>query len=349
MNVRINNVFVRSIATALPDETYDLTDLSDIYGEDEVNRIIKINGISKIRVAPEEVCASDLCEKAANLILENNDKEKIQGIVFVSQTPDYILPATSACLQHRLGLSNECVAFDISNGCPGYIYGLFQAAMLINSGSCDSVLVCAGDVISKYINPLDRSNRMVFGDAGSATILEKGAGKISFSIMTDGSGADNLIIPAGGCRYPKNEDSEMVSVKNDGNMRSDEDLFMNGLEIMNFSNREVPIRVDAVIDKQGWEKSEVTLFGFHQANQFMLNNLRKIMKISKEKLPIAMQETGNTGQASIPLMLALEQKNLIKNNRLEKSVLCGFGVGLSCAAAALDLSKTTIQSMNSDV
>ncbi|KPA18706.1 3-oxoacyl-[acyl-carrier-protein] synthase III [Candidatus Magnetomorum sp. HK-1] len=346
MDVILNDVFVRSIAATLPDEIYDLTDLYDIYGENEVNQIMKVNGISKIRLAPEGVCASDLCEKAANLILTDNDKEKINGIVFISQTPDYILPATSACLQHRLGLSNECVAFDISNGCPGYIYGLFQAAMLINSGSCDSVLVCAGDVISRYINPLDRSNRMVFGDAGSATILEKGSGKISFSFMTDGSIAENLIIPAGGSRYPKNEDSEMVSVKNDGNMRSDEDLFMNGLEIMNFSNREVPIRVDAVIANQGWEKSDVTLFGFHQANQFMLNNLRKIMKIPEEKIPIAMQETGNTGQASIPLMLSLEQKNLVKNNRLEKSVLCGFGVGLSCAASALDLSETTIKLIN---
>jgi 3-oxoacyl-[acyl-carrier-protein] synthase-3 len=342
MNVTLNNIDVSFIAAALPDEEFDLTELYDIYDEDEVNRIIEVNGISKIRHASEGVCASDLCEKAANIIFQNYEKEKIDAIVFVSQTPDYILPSTSSCLQHRLGISKECIAFDISNGCPGYIYGLYQAAILIHSGSCNSVLVCAGDVITGYINPLDKSNRMVFGDAGSATVVEKGSGSISFSFMTDGSGADQLIIPSGGCRYPRDENSEMVSVRSDGNMRSDEDLFMNGLEIMNFSMSEVPKRVKLVLSQQGWEQSQVTLFGFHQANKFILNNLRKKLKIPKESLPVSMQKTGNTGPASIPLMLTKEYKRLVDENRLEKTVLCGFGVGLSCASAALDLSKASI-------
>jgi 3-oxoacyl-[acyl-carrier-protein] synthase-3 len=342
MDVKINNVKVKSIAAVLPDEEFDLTELSDIYDENELKRIIQVNGISKVRVAPEGICTSDLCEKAANKIFQDYDKKQINGIVFVSQTPDYILPSTSACLQHRLGLSKECVAFDISNGCPGYIYGLHQAAMLINSGSCDSVLVCAGDVITGFINPLDKSNRMVFGDAGSATILEKGSGSISFSMMTDGSGAAHLIIPAGGCRYPVDENSEMVSVRSDGNMRSDEDLDMNGLEIMNFSMSEVPVRINSVLANQGWDKSQVTLFGFHQANKFILDYLRKKMNIPEMALPVAMQETGNTGPASIPLMLTQEHIRLAEENRLEKSVLCGFGVGLSCAAAALDLAGTNI-------
>jgi len=342
MDVKINNVKVRTIAAILPEDEFDLTELYDIYDEDEINRIIQVNGISKIRIAPEGICASDLCEKAANTIFKDYEKDQIEGIVFVSQTPDYILPSTSSCLQHRLGLSKECVAFDIANGCPGYIYGLYQAALLINSGSCNSVLVCAGDVISRFINPLDKSNRMVFGDAGSATILEKGSGSISFSIMTDGSGAEHLIIPAGGNRYPRDENSEMVSVRSDGNMRSDEDLYMNGLEIMNFSMSEVPLRINSVLANQGWDKSQVTLFGFHQANKFILDYLRKKMNIPKMALPVAMQETGNTGQASIPLMLTQEHKRLAEEYRLEKAVLCGFGVGLSCASAACDLSDTNV-------
>jgi len=131
-------------------------------------------------------------------------------------------------------------------------------------------------------------------------------------------------------------------VRKDGNMRSDEDLFMNGLEIMNFSLREVPKTVEAVLSCKGWDKSEVTLFGFHQANKFMLDYLRKVLKVPKESLPIAMGETGNTSAASIPTMLTQEGKRLSEENRLEKAVLCGFGVGLSCAAAALDLSRTKI-------
>jgi len=342
MNVRLNGLAIRSIAVALGEEEFDLTELCDIYEKDEVNRIIKTNGISKIRVAPEGVCASDLCEKAARLILTDDEIKQIGAVVFVSQTPDYILPATSASLQHRLGISQNAVAFDINHGCSGYVYGLYQASLLVASGSCESVLVCAGDVLTRYVNPLDKSNRTVFGDAGSATLVTKGDSDMAFSIMTDGSGAEHLIIPAGGCRYPKDENSEMVSVRKDGNMRSDEDLFMNGLEIMNFSLREVPKTVEAVLSCKGWDKSEVTLFGFHQANKFMLDYLRKVLKVPKESVPIAMGETGNTSAASIPTMLAKEGKRLSEENRLQKAVLCGFGVGLSCAAAALDLSRTKI-------
>ncbi|MDM8549341.1 ketoacyl-ACP synthase III [Desulfobacterales bacterium HSG2] len=342
MNVKLNGVFVSAIAAAMPEEVFDLTELYDIYEKKEVDQIIRTNGISKVRIAGEDVCASDLCEKAAGMILADEDKERVTGIVFVSQTPDHILPATSAALQHRLGLPTSAVAFDISTGCPGYVYGLYQGALLVSSGSCNAVLVCAGDVITRYVNPLDRSNRMVFGDAGSATLIEKGDGQMAFSFMTDGSGREHLIIPAGGCRYPVDENSEMVSVREDGNMRSDEDLFMHGLEIMNFSIREVPKAVDAVLAKMDWSKSDVGLFGFHQANKFMLDYLRKMIKVPAESVPVAMEETGNTGPASIPLMLALEHERLATEDRLGKAVLCGFGVGLSCAAIAAELSGAKI-------
>jgi len=342
MNIHLHGVSIRTIAVTLGDEEFDLTDLCTIYDPNEVNRIIKSNGISKLRLASEDVCASDLCEMSAKQILKDYDVNLISGIIFVSQTPDFILPATSASLQHRLGLPKDSVVFDINHGCSGYVYGLYLASLLITSGSCESVLVCAGDVLSRHINPLDKSNRTVFGDAGSVTLIEKGDGDIAFSIMTDGSGAEHLIIPAGGARYPKDENSEMVSVRNDGNMRSDEDFFMNGIEVMNFSVREVPKIIDTVLATKGWNKSDVTLYGFHQANAFILDYLRKIIKIPKESIPIAMGEIGNTSVASIPTMLALEGKRLSQENRLEKTVLCGFGVGLSCSAAALDLSNTTI-------
>ena len=346
MNVTIKNVTIRSIAATIPTEIVDLTELYAIYGTEEVDRIIKMNGISEIRVASEEMCTSDLCEKAARLLLENGGShtaQDIQGLVFVSQTPDYILPATSALLQHRLGLSNDIVAFDLSNGCPGYIYGLYQAALLVSSGSCNAVLVCAGDVITRYVNQLDKSARMVFGDAGSATLVARGDSDMAFSFMTEGVGAEHLIIKAGGCRYPKDdEQSSMVSVRSDGNMRSDEDIFMNGLEVMNFSVREVPKAITTLLSKTGWQKEEIGLFGFHQANKFMLENLSRIMKLPKGSVPVAMEKTGNTGPASIPLMLAQEHQRLTRENRLQKAIFCGFGVGLSCAAVALELSETQI-------
>ncbi|MDM8517566.1 hypothetical protein QUF76_15325, partial [Desulfobacterales bacterium HSG16] len=134
MHVKLDGVTIRSIATAIPDEVFDLTDLYDFLDKTEIEHIIKMNGITKVRIAPEGLCASDLCEKAAGLILEEEDKKNISGLVFVSQTPDYILPATSASLQHRLGLSKNIVSFDLGIGCPGYIYGLYQAALLVSSG-----------------------------------------------------------------------------------------------------------------------------------------------------------------------------------------------------------------------
>ncbi|MBF0288095.1 MAG: ketoacyl-ACP synthase III [SAR324 cluster bacterium] len=342
MNITLSGVTIRSIAAAVPKDEVDLTELYGIYGTDDVDRIMALNGISHVRLAPEELCTSDLCEAASRALLNEENLETVDGIVFVSQTPDYILPATSALLQHRLGLSQDTVIFDLNSGCPGYVYGLYQASLLVASGSCQNVLVCVGDVITRYVNPLDRSSRMVFGDGGSASVVSKGTGNIAFGFRTDGSGGEHLIIPAGGCRYPLNEDSGMVEVKTDGNMRSDEDIYMNGLDVMNYAVREVPQITENLLQKMGWKSSEIGLFGFHQANRFMLDNLRKIMKLPKESVPITMGKLGNTGSASIPLMLSQEHRRLANENRLQKTVLCGFGVGLSCAAAALDLSQTKI-------
>ena len=340
MDIKLNGVTIRCMAATVPKQVFDLTELYGIYGTDDVDRIMDLNGITHIRTAPDSVCTSDLCEAAARLMLAEEDLKKVDGLVFVSQTPDYILPATSATLQHRLGLSQDTVIFDINSGCPGYIYGLYQAALLVSSGSCASVLVCVGDVITRYVNQLDRSSQMVFGDGGSATLVEKGDGAMVFGFRTDGSGGEHLIIPAGGCRYPLNEDSGMVSVKTDGNMRSDEDIFMDGLEVMNYAVREVPPTLERLLHQTGWSQADVGIFGFHQANRFMIENLRKIMRLPREKVPIAMEKVGNTGSASIPLMLAQEHHRLVEENRLQKTVLCGFGVGLSCAAVALDLSQT---------
>jgi 3-oxoacyl-[acyl-carrier-protein] synthase-3 len=341
MLVTIPNISVRSIAAAFPKAPVDLSALAEIFGVQEVQRIIKDTGISKVRLAEAGICASDLCERAAAKVLAETDSA-VGGIVFVSQTPDYLLPATSLILQHRLGLAKDVVAFDINYGCSGYVYGLYQAALLINSGSCNAVLLCVGDVISRFISPADRSLRMLIGDAGSATIVEKGGGQLTFKIVSDGSGAHYLRIPAGGSRYPRNEKSRQVSEREYGNWRSDENLFMDGMEIMKFALRDVPKVIEDLLADRGWQLSEVDVVGFHQANKFIIEYLRKKLQLPKETVPIAMGETGNTGPASIPLMLALEWPRLSAEKRLERAVLCGFGSGLSCAAVALTLSQTKV-------
>ncbi|MBF0378958.1 MAG: ketoacyl-ACP synthase III [Desulfamplus sp.] len=342
MQTTIKGINIHSIATALPPDIEDLNELDMIFGEEDTKRIIKTNGIERVRKAPEELCTSDLCTAAAKVFLNPELIENIDGIVFVSQTPDYILPATACTIQHRLGLSKSCVAIDINHGCSGYVYGLYQASMMVSSGGCRSVLMCAGDVLSRYVNMFDKNERMVFGDAGSATLITRGDKEIGFSFHTDGSGAEHLIIKAGACRNPRNDETANVSMREDGSMRSDEDLFIKGIEVMNFSLREVPKVVAEALESVGWNKEDITLLGLHQANKFIIDYLRKILKISANKVPVAMGDTGNTSAASIPLMLCKEKDRLIQEKMLNKSVLCGFGVGLSCGAAALDLSGANL-------
>ncbi|MFS0822753.1 ketoacyl-ACP synthase III [Bacillus sp. 1P02SD] len=345
MKVKFEKLSIKGIATAIPRNILDLkSSLSSLYGTAEVNRIIASTGIEQIRVAGENQCASDFCATAAERLFSilEIDPLTIDGLVFVSQTPDYKIPATSTILQHKLGLPTTAVAFDINYGCSGYVYGLYQASMLVSSGGCKRVLVCVGDVTTKLVYPEDRSVRMVFGDGGSATLVERGENTSYFNLKTDGSGAKHLIIPAGGSRNPISDKTSIPYETNDGNIRTEETVHMNGMEIMSFALREIPIMVDELLEYVNWNKNDVGIFALHQANKFMLEYLRRKMKLDKSTVPIAVETVGNTGPASIPLMLSLKSQELREGKQLDKIVCCGFGVGLSWAACTLDLSSTVI-------
>ena len=320
MNTLIPNIDISFVSCALPENRLDLLSLASLYGEAEIKRIISSTGISQVAVAKPLQTASDLCVSAAENIFNHGAvlKKDIDAIIFVSQTPDKRLPATSVLLQKRLSLPSHITAFDINYGCSGYIYGLFQAALLIHARAAKRVLICAGDTITHHINPSDRAVRLVFGDAGSATIVEKGVNTLSFSIHTDGSGADSLYADFGGY------------------------LYMDGKAVMEFALDKVPRCVNEVMGMTNWKKEEIGSFVFHQANQFMLNYLRKKMGLDKKSVPVSMQSIGNTGPASIPCALLLEKKFLQTENRLEKSILCGFGVGFSYGAVGVNLSQTTL-------
>ena len=336
----IDGVAVRSVAAALPAHVLEMAALAESFGEAEVRRIMRSTGITRVHVAPPGVCASDLCEAAARALLEPEVADRVGAVVFVSQTPDHPLPPTSALLQHRLGLPTATAAFDLNFGCSGFVQGLLQAALLIHAGACDAVLVCAGDVTTRIVNPRDRALRMLFGDAGSAAIVERGKGSLAFATATDGSGKDVLTVPAGGAREPRSEQTAVAVEDEHGNYRSREDLFMDGMEVMNYSLRDVPSTIETVLAARGWSPDEVGFFGLHQANVFLLDYLRKKMRLAAEAVPVAVAETGNTGPASIPLMLSLCHRRLAEEGRLEKAVLCGYGVGFSVAACTCDLSAT---------
>lgn len=340
MKTIINNIALQAVASWLPENILDMQSLGQIYGEAEVENIIKTTGIERVRIADATMTASDMCQKAAEHLFaqDNIDKSRIDGLVFVSQTADYLLPATSICLQDRLGLSKNTVCMDIHYGCSGYIYGLLQAACWIHCGLCSNVLVLAGDTSSRLINPMDRSLRMVFGDCGTATLVGRGEGVMGFHIQSDGSGFDRLIVPAGGFRTPISPDTSVLEYDEDHNGRTRNDLYMDGMGIFSFAITQVPKNIDVLLQEMGWAKESVGLFALHQANAFMVNYIRKKLKVRPEITPVHAKEYGNTGPATLPLLFT----DLCGEGGydLSKVVMSGFGVGLSWGSVATDMSKT---------
>ncbi len=345
MKPKFRRCTIRSVATVIPKERQCINDFIPLYGDKIVGRIRKATGIEEIRIAPKTKTAADYCVEAVKAIFDKQicSPSIIDGVIFVSQTPDYLIPHTSATIQHRLGIPTDAIAMDLNFGCAGYVYGLFQAMLLIETGFCCNVLLCTGDTLSRHIHPMDRSLRMVMGDAGTATLVSANdnASSSAFSFFTDGGGASLLQIPAGGSRMPYEIGvTDNLTTDEEGNQHTLENLYMNGTEIMTFALQRVPQLVADVLGKIKWTKEEVHLYALHQANSFMVKYIAKRMKVDTAKVPINVKLTGNTSSASIPLMLC----NLYagKNESLQKVICCGFGTGLACAAGAVNLSKAVI-------
>lgn len=344
METIINNIRIKAVASWLPMKVLEMSSLSSLYGEKEVGNIIKATGVERARIAEECMTSSDMCYNAAMSLIEkeNIDKSEIDGLVFVSQTSDYILPATSITLQHRLGLSKDTVCVDIHYGCSGFIYGAFQAALWLNCGACKNVLVLAGDTTSRMINSNDKSLRMVFGDCGTATLFGKGNHPMGFNICSDGSGADRLIVPAGGFRHPVTEETSSLKFDEDHNGRTNNDLFMDGTAIFNFAITNVHKNINSLINNMNWIKEDIGLFALHQANNFMVNYIRKKLKIDSDKVPMNVTNYGNTGPATIPLLLSDVCSGYEYN--LNKVIMSGFGVGLSWGSIATNMVETKFYS-----
>jgi len=345
MNFNFENIDIKAIYTTTPKKEFIFSELNELFGAKEIAKITKATGVNSVRIADDKTTASDLCEYAAKKLLQDIDVkvEDIDGIIFVSQTRDYQLPQTSNILQYKLGLPISTVCFDLPLGCSGYINGLLQASLLLNSGSCKNILLLAGDTTSKMVNNKDRANRMVFGDAGSATLVSKGINPIGFAIYNDGRGFQDLIIPAGGYRNPSTLETKINEEAEDGNIRSAEDLFMNGMNVFNFAITKVPKLIKEIVSQSPFKELEnVDGYYLHQANQFMVGYLRKKMKLSKEKMPIEVDGYGNTGPSSIPLLLSLLNQKEPKSAKKKNSIMCGFGVGLSWGACYANLENTQI-------
>lgn len=336
-------VSIEAVAATVPSSIQDLNE--DFLGIsfEEILKITKITGISKVAIASELTTTSDLCIGSAKVILESNPSllNEIDVVIFVSQSRDFILPTTSSIIQDRLGLSPDCLCLDIPSGCTGYLHGLFVSSSLLASGACNKVLLLCGETNSKLINKEDRSVSMIFGDAGSATILGRRSNTNSFfSFKTDGSGYDKIIIPHGGYRNPCKEESLIVSECENGNIRRALDMKMDGMSVFNFAITAVPKLVLESLADCALAPEDIDLFAVHQANQLIVNQLSKKCGFSLEQSPFLAGNYGNTGPASIPLLLS--EGFADRASQLKKVMFCGFGVGLNWGVCMTDLSGTRI-------
>lgn len=328
---------LKDIAVYLPESVLGNDELAKLYPEWPADKILEKTGISERRIAGVQQTAGDMAfEAARNLFAQGQvSADDVDFIILCTQAPDYVLPTTACILQDRLGISCQAGALDINLGCSGFVYGLSLAKGLVETGAARCVLLLTADTYSKYIHPLDKSVRTLFGDAAAATAIvasHSSAEAIGpFVFGTDGSGAKNLIVEAGMYRLPKTCETSIEETDESGNVRTRENLSMNGPEVMSFSLREVPKATDALLQKAGLRKNDIDFFILHQANKFMLNALRKRMNIEVDKFPVLMEETANTVSSTIPLALnQLRNSGLLKNN--QKLALIGFGVGYSWAA-----------------
>ena len=336
----IQGVRLAGIASAVPCQMADPAVPIKTFGSEDVEKILSSTGTRRRRLAEQthpRMCVSDLCAVAAPRLLEDLgwDRDSVDALVFISQGPDYRLPATACILQARLGLSKHCAAFDVNLGCSGYVYGLWLAGSMIASRTIRRALVAVGDM-TLFSSPLDRSTALLFGDAAAVTALEfsEDAEPMWFTLGTDGRGYKNLIIPAGAHRIPPDEQTCIRKERENGNIRSMEDLFMDGSEIFAFTLREVPGMISSVLQKANWSVETTDAFVLHQANQFMLNYLAKRMKIPQEKVPLSLGEYGNTSSASIPITISHCLRSRISSEAMNL-VMAGFGVGLSWGAVAM--------------
>jgi 3-oxoacyl-[acyl-carrier-protein] synthase-3 len=322
-----------AVEYALPRRVLDNGQLANEFSDWTAEKILAKTGIRQRHIAGADEFASDIAVVAANRLLDSGvcSRSEIDYLLYCTQSPDYYLPTTACLLHYRLGLPPTCGALDFNLGCSGYVYGLGLAKGLIESGQATRILLITADTYSKFIHPLDKSVRTLFGDGATATLIsarESDAPLVGpFVFGTDGAGANNLIVPTGGLRQPTVAGAVAASDES-GNTRTVNNLYMNGTEIFNFTLRVVPEAVRKLLTRARLGMDDIDLFIFHQANKFMLDHLQRKLKVPFDRFWVSMDETGNTVSSTIPIALkcALDAGKVRPGHRL---MLVGFGVGYS--------------------
>ncbi len=332
--LQYESVGITAMSAAVPKRMIVNREYTEVFTKEEANEIVDKTGIEQRRFADENTCSSDLCFAAAQRLIADNqvDLDDIELLVFISQTPDYRMPATSVTLQHRLGLGNKVIAFDINLGCSAFIYGLSVVYGLMERSNLKKALLLDGETRSKVYSPRDRRSAFLFGDGGVAALIERDPkfGKSTFSLNSDGSRADLIMIPAGGYRNMSSAETVVEKVVDEfGNMRSDEQGYMRGGDVFNFVIREIPRDIRNTLDFSDKKVEDFDYVVFHQANNFINSYIMKKMKLDASKIPSTIAKFGNTSSVSVPLTIVSELQGRLDGNK--QLLLSAFGVGMTWA------------------
>jgi len=325
---------ITAMSAAVPKHIINNYEYTEYFPADQVKEVVDKVGIYERRFADENTCSSDLCFAAAEKLFKDNniDRSEIDLLIFISQTPDYRMPATSITLQHRLGLPGSCIAFDINLGCSAFMYGLSVAYGMMQGGHIRKTLILDGETRSKVYSPKDRRSAFIFGDAGVAALVEcdEKFGKSYFSLNSDGSRADLIMIKGGGYRHMSSVETLQERIVDEyGNIRSDEHGYMNGGDVFNFVIREVPRDIKKTLAYADRTADSFDYIIFHQANNFINSYIAKKMKLDTSKIPSTIEKYGNTSSVSVPLTIVSELKSKMEGNK--ELLMSAFGVGMTWA------------------
>jgi len=332
------SLIIKSIEYYLPNNIVTNDDLQKENPDWNMDKVSEKSGVYQRCIARENETAYDLSVKACDKLFQKNDKKDIDGIIYCTQSPDYIMPSNSFLLHNYLKLENRVFAYDFNHACTGYIYCLAMANAFIKSGMAKNILLVNADTYSKYTNRKDRSTRILFGDGAAATIVKESnnnRGIIDIELESLGSGYDKFWIPAGGHRLPKTESTSIEIQNAKGNIRSQNDIEMDGLGVWSFINSVAPKQLNRVLKRNNLDKDDIDQFVFHQASLMTLKSIISSMKLNEEKVFINIKNIGNTVSSSIPIALkdAIDQDTIGNGSTV---ILSGFGVGLSYGSILME-------------
>jgi 3-oxoacyl-[acyl-carrier-protein] synthase-3 len=335
-----SNVGISGMAAAVPKKVINNYNFDLYFSKEDIKEVVDKIGVKERRFADENTCSSDLCFAAAEKLITDMHvkRDEIDLLIFISQTPDFRMPATSVLLQQRLNLSTSTMTLDINLGCSAFLYGLAVAYSLVTAGGIRKALILDGETRSKVYSLKDRKTAFLFGDGGVSALVERGEkfGGSWFSLNSDGSRESLIKIPAGGYRKMSSCETVIEKVVDEyGNMRSEEQGYMNGADVFNFVIREVPRDFNKLLEYSGTDIQNIDYFIFHQANSYINGFLAKKLKLPEDKIPSTIEKFGNTSSVSIPLTIISELRNKLTNNK--RLLLSGFGVGLTWGTAIIDV------------